>query len=433
MEQVQDNAGFGIRSRVLAGGVLAVLLVGGAGGWASTAKLSGAVMAQASVMVDEELKAIQHRDGGIVRDISVREGDMVEAGRVLIELEDAQTKAELSIVRSQIAEGKIRQARLLAERDGIAAIEVPSGIDPTDPETAFLLLGETRLFEGNLTNRESKKQQLELSIRQIGNEISGLEAQAASKADEIGLVRAEHDKMHTLMQKGLVEESRLTPLRREQAKLAGEAGEVEAGIARAEARISEVQLQILAIDEEGRTEAQRELGGVIARLSELQDREVAIEDRLARTEIRSPITGVVNELSVHTIGGVVSPAEVLVTIVPKDAKLMIEAKFLPTSIDQLHEGQPARLMFTSFNQRTTPELEGVVGRVSAAATRDAASGQHFFIAEITVDDGELSKLPSRRLLPGTPVDVFIQTEDRTALSYLAKPMTDQFNKAFRER
>ncbi len=424
---------FGIGRRVVMGALLAVFLVGGAGGWAATAKLSGAVIAQGSVVVDEELKAIQHRDGGIVHEIAVREGDTVEEGQILIRLEDAQTRAELSIIRSQLTENRIKRARLLAERDNLDTIEFPQDLDRSDPEIAALVLGEARLFEGNRTSRESQKQQLELSIQQIGDEIRGLTAQRVSKEKEIDLVVIEHGKMKGLFEKGLVQASQISGLDRELARLTGEAGEIDAELARADARISEVRLRILAIDEDARTEAQRELSLIATRLSELKDREMAVEDRLSRTDIRAPIAGIVNELTVYTIGGIVTPAEILATIVPREARLKVEVQLAPAIIDQVAEGYQARLRFTSFNQRTTPELVGQVLHLSPATTLDPATGQHVFVAQIDVPQGELEKLPSGRLLPGMTVEVFVQTEERTAFSYFAKPISDQFNRAFRER
>jgi HlyD family secretion protein len=424
---------FGTGTRILAGAVLAVVLVAGAGGWAATANLAGAVVTRGSVVVDQKLKSIQHRDGGIVQDIAVREGDTVQEGQVLIRLDDAQTRAELSIIDWQITELTIRRARLLSERDQLPAIEFPESVNHSDGEVALLVLGETRLFEGNRARRESQKQQLELSIQQIGDEILGLQAQRAAKRDEVELIQDEFDKLKSLFDKGLVEESRLSSIKREKARLFGESGSIDADLARAEARISEVRLQIIGIDEDSRTEAQRELSTVMARLSELQDRKMAVEDRLVRTEIRAPISGTVNELTVHTLGGVITPAEVLVTIVPRDAKLKVEAQLSPTSIDQVSEGQPVRLRFTSFNHRTTPELMGHISHVSPATTRDSVTGERYFLADIDVSEEELGKLPSRRLLPGMEVEVFVQTEHRTALSYLVRPISDQFNRALRER
>lgn len=419
--------------RVAMGVALGFLLIGGAGGWAATAQLTGAVIAQGSVTVDQNLKSIQHRDGGIVSDIAVREGDIVRAGQVLIRLEDAQTKAELSIVRSQLVELAARKARLLAERDALDEIEFPAILDLSHPETAFTVNGERRLFNGNRANRESQKQQLELGIEQIGEEIKGLEAQRTSKDDEIALLEIEHKKIKGLADKKLIEGTRIYTSDRDKARLMGERGEINAAIARAKTRMSEIRLQIISIDENGRTEAQRELSLVETKMSEFNDRRTAIEDRLARTDIRAPISGTVNELNIHTVGGVITPAEVLVTIVPQDARLKIEVRLAPASIDQVAVGQSARLRFSAFNQRTTPELKGEVVHVSPATSRDPATGETYYLGDIHVPVEELAKLGGDALLPGMPVEVYVTTEERTAISYLAKPLSDQFNRALRER
>lgn len=424
---------FKIGRRVLAGSVMGLILLAGVGGWAATAQLTGAVIAQGQVAVDQNLKSIQHRDGGIVSQIAVREGDMVKAGQVLLRLEDAQTKAELSIVRSQLMELNIRRERLVAERDGLEAMQFPIELDPSDPEARLFHAGETRLFRGNRASRQSQQQQLELGIEQIGEEIAGLEAQLTAKDEEITLLETEHEKLKGLADKRLIEGSRVYNSGRDKARLLGERGEVVAAIARARTRVSEIRLQIMDIDEKARTEAQRELGLLESRMSELRDRQTAIADRLTRTDIRAPIAGIVNELNVHTIGGVISPAEVLVTIVPEDAKLKIEVKLDPTSIDQVAVGQSARLRFSAFNQRVTPELVGEVIYVSAATNRNAQSGEIYYLGDIEVAKGELTKLGDKRLIPGMPVEVFVSTEERTAFSYFAKPVTDQFAKAFRER
>ena len=424
---------FRIGPRVVAGFALGFLLVAGAGGWAATAHLSGAVIAQGQVAVDQKLKAIQHRDGGIVSEIAIREGDAVEEGQVLLRLEDAQTRAELSIVEAQLVELAARRARLTAERDGLAAIAFPASLDLSRGETLELVDGETRLFHGNRTNRESRKQQLELGIDQIGEEIKGLESQRLSKSDEIALVEEQRDKLHSLVKQQLLERGPLYSADRDLARLTGERGEIDAAMARARARTSEIRLQIIAIDETARTEAQQELTMVETKMSELQDRRMAISDRLSRTEIRAPIAGTVNELNVHTIGGVITPAEVLATIVPRDAKLKVEVMVQPTSIDQVAAGSKARLRLTALNQRTTPELIGTVSHVSPATTRDAASGQLYYKGDIDILPGELAKMGDSRLIPGMPVEVYVTTSERTALSYLVKPITDQFSKAFRER
>ncbi len=428
-----DNGGFRLGGRIFAGLALGLFLVVGAGGWAATAQLTGAVIASGTINVDKNLKAVQHRDGGIISEIAVEEGDFVNEGEVLIRLDDAQTRAELAIVRAQLAEATVRRARLIAERDGLEGLEL-SGLPADTPEHVnALMIGETRLLEGNLRNRGSKKQQLKLGVEQLGEEIKGLEAQRASKIEEINLVSVEHTKMKRLADKGLMEGSRVHTIDRDMARMTGEKAEIDAEIARARARISEIQLQIIAVDEEARTEAQRELSMVEPKLTELVERRSAIEDRLARTDIRAPISGTINELAVNTIGGVITPAETLITIVPKAAALKVEARLAPTDIDQVHLRQRANLRFSAFNQRTTPELIGEVKFISPATSADKSSGQMFYLVEIAVSAEELLKLDDKRLLPGMPVEVFMSTEPRTALSYLSKPFTDQFSRAFREQ
>lgn len=432
-EEAETVSDFRIGGRVFAGAALAVLLVAGAGGWAATARLTGAVIAQGAVTVDQNLKSIQHRDGGIVSEIAVREGDRVTAGQVLIRLDDARTRAELAIVRAQLVELAAKRARLLAERDGLAAIEVPRELRRDDPEVAGILQGETRLFAGNRAELASRRQQLELGIEQIAEEILGLTAQRTAKRAEIDLVESEHARVAELAAQGLIERARVYTIGRERARLTGEAGEIDAAIARARARTGEVRLQVIALDEAARTEAQRELSVVETRIGELAERRTAIEDQLARTDIRAPIGGTVNELRIHTIGGVVTPAEVLVTIVPQEAALKVEVRLPPVSIDQVAAGRPARLRFPAFNQRTTPELVGRVAHVSPATTRDPATGESYYLADVALPDSEIAKLGADALLPGMPVEVHVTTEERTALSYLVKPLSDQFARALRER
>lgn len=428
-----DGGAFRLGGRVLAGCTLGFLLIAVAGGWAATAQLSGAVIATGTVNVDQNLKAVQHRDGGIISEIAVEEGDFVIEGEILIRLDDVQTRAELAIVRAQLAEAYVRRARLVAERDGVEVLQASGITEATTEHLQALLAGEARLLEGNLRNRRSQKDQLNLGIEQLGEEIVGLEAQRAAKIDEIGLVQVEHQKMKGLVDKRLVEGSRAHTSERDLRRMEGEKASIDAEIARAKARISEIKLQVIAIDEQARTEAQRELSVIDPKIAELNERRWAIEDRLSRTEIKAPISGTINELAVNTIGGVITPAETLVTIVPKDATLKIEARLAPTDIDQVYLGQSANLRFSTFNQRTTPELRGSIAFVSPATFADKATGQHYYLAEVEVSADELSKLDKKRLLPGMPVEVFMSTEPRTALSYLSKPFTDQFSRAFREQ
>lgn len=431
--QVQESrTSFALRGHVLVGSTLALLLVLGFGGWAASAGLNGAVVTQGAVKIDQNLKEVQHRDGGIVQAISVRQGDHVEEGQILIRLDDIQTRAELSIIRSQLAENLGRQARLLAERDNLPNLTYSPEIAKLSDDGNRIIEGETRLFAGNKANRDSRKEQLEISIVQSGEEIRGLEARQVAKAEELRLVDLERNKYLSLHQKGFIDGVKVFNINREWARLLGERGEIDATLARAKLRIGDARLQIIAIDDTARTEAQRELRLVEAKLSELSERRVANEDRLARMEIRAPVAGIVNELTIYTVGGVITPAARLATVVPTEAKLTVEVRVAPADIDQVHVGQSARMRFSAFNRNTTPEVSGKLVHISPATSKDPASGQSFYVGEIQIEDAAIA-LGDRRLLPGMPVEVFISTEERTALSYLFKPLTDHAARMFRER
>lgn len=424
---------FRLWSRVLVGFLLAVALIGGVGGWAITVPLSGAVISQGVVVVEDSVQNIQHRDGGIVSEIAVREGDRVMQGQLLFRLQDAQTKAELSIVRAQVIELNARRARLAAERDGLVQIAFPIGYDESNPIAFEIAQGESRLFSGLRNTRESQKQQLILGAQQIAKEIEGLEGQHASKLEEIALIETEYERTKQMVDRKLSEASRLYAIERERSRSKGELSELVAGMARARTRISEIQLQVIAIDDSSRTDAQRELGQVETRLSELSERAVALDDRLSRTEVLSPATGTVNELNIHTLGGVVAPGETLMTLVPHESALTVEMRLSPVTIEQVNVGQAVRLRFPSFNTRTTPELAGVIALVSPATARDPATGEQYYQGKVKIAADQLSRLGESRLLPGMPVEVLVTTGERTFASYMLKPMIDQFMHAFRER
>lgn len=423
---------FSLRGRVITGSVAAVLLLAGIGGWAATAKLSGAVVSSGTVLVAENVKIIQHPDGGVVQAINVHKGQHVVAGDVLLRLDDVQIRTERSIIKGQLAELVARQARLIAERDAAREISFPLNFLSTYPDAILILQGEQQLFESTTRNRLSQREQLQLQVSQLQEEIGGLQFQATALADELALAREERDRMGTLSQKGLIETTRLNVADRELARMLGSQGELTASIARSNARISEINLQILAIDDVAYTEAQRELRAVTANIAELNDRLVAVEDRLDRTLIRAPVSGSVNELTVTTLGGVIGSAERLLTIVPDDADLSIEFKVAINDIDQILSGQEVKLRFSAFDQRTTPEIPAVVSRISAAATSDPQSGQSYYTAEASVT-GDLSVLGDRGLIPGMPVEVFVQTQEQVAIAYFVKPFTDQISRAFREQ
>lgn len=423
----------GIKFRVVVGSMAALFLVGALGGWAATSELSGAVIASGVVKVDKDLRAVQHLDGGIIYAIAVKKGDAVAANQVLFTLNDTQMQAELQIISGQLVELFAKRQRLIAERDQLkdmVAVEDNPGIKIAGSSA---LQGELRLFKGNRENRLSQVNQLKLSIAQLEQEIKGLDAQALANNFELELVQNEVNKFVALQKKGLIDNSKVYTNTRDLTKLKGEKGQIESSVAKSNSRRSEIELQILAIDEIARNDAQKQLSEIEPRIAELKERKAAIADRLTRMDIRSPIAGTINEILINTVGGVITPAQKLLTIVPENAKLQIEVRLQPTDIDQVFVGQPARLRFSAFSSRNTPELSGKVAFVSPATTTDSSNGQVYFVAQIEVSDGELSKLDGKKLVPGMPVETFVQTESRTALSYLARPFIDQIQRAFREQ
>jgi len=418
--------------RILLGAILVFGLVGGVGAWAFTANLTGAVIAMGTVKVDQNLKQVQHRDGGIVAVIAVREGDEVEAGQMMFRLDDAQSRAELSILSAQFDEAEVRRARLVADREGAVAVQFPERFLTSDMNQNELTSGEARLHAGNIVNRANQRQQLDLGIAQVNDEISALSSQRSAMIDEIDLVEKSHARIVSLFDKGLVEVPRVEDAARELVQFRGRLGEIDANIARSRSRISEIGMRKLAVDEVARTEAQRDLAVVEARILELSDRIAAVQDRLSRTEIRAPISGRINELSVFTEGGVITPAEVLATIVPSSADLRIEVQLPTNAIDQVYLGQVARVRFSSFNHRTTPEVIGTISHISPATTVSTATGEPFYIGHLDLAKDQLARLDGLALMPGMPAEIYLSTQEQTAAAYFARPLMDQFERAFRE-
>lgn len=422
---------FGIAQRILSSFFVIGFLVIGLGGWAAIAELSGAVISHGTVIVDGRAKKVQHIEGGIVSAIHVRNGDHVRQGQVLVELDDTQTKAELGIIQSQLNELRARRARHIAERNKDAEIEFPPDLSEHE-EGRSIVNGELRVMKEARETRSRQKEQLDLRISQIEKEIEGVASQRDAKKKELALIENELGAVRDLFARKLTPATRLYGLEREQTRLSGEHGSLTSQHARLEGQISEIRLQILAVDQTAISEAQRELRNADARIAELRERSIAQRDRLGRMEVRSPQVGIVHELSVHTVGGVVTPAEPIMMIVPEGKALDIEVRIQPAEIDQVHVGQPVRLRFTSFNQRTTPEKKATIRYVSADVSNDPKSRMEYYIATVALDDGEDFKVGEQQIMPGMPVEAFITTPTRTALSYFIKPFTDQVARAFRE-
>lgn len=424
-----------LRNHMIGGAVSAMVLTIGIGGWAATTELSGAVTASGSLVVDSNVKKVQHLTGGIVGELLVREGDYVRAGDTLVRLDETVLRAGLAIYTKGLDEMRARRARLASERDGAERIVVaPDLLDaPPSPEFASALQSETKLFELRRAASQGKKSQLRQRIAQLDDEVSGYAALQQAKSEEIELIQRELVGVRALWQKNLVQMNRLTLLEREAARLKGELAQSMASTAQVHGKISEIELQILQIDQDLSSEVAKELREIDGKIGEFVERKVTAEDQLKRVDIRAPQNGVVHQLNVHTIGGVVSPADPVMLIVPEADLLTVEAKFSPQDIDQLYVGQVASLRFSAFNQRTTPEIQGAISRISADVTSDQRTGQTFYTARLSIPPEELARLGTVKLLPGMPAEIFAKTYDRSVLSYFVKPLSDQVARAFRER
>ena len=429
--ETQDS----IQRHLVAGITVVLMLVGGVGGWAATTELSGALIAPGSVVVDSNVKKVQHPTGGVVGEVRVRDGDRVRAGDVVVRLDETVTRANLAIVSKGLIELRARKARLEAERDSAESIKFPGELldRDGDPDAFAAMASERKLFDLRRTARLGQKSQLRQRIAQLQEEIGGLTAQQTAKAKEIALIERELAGVRELFQKNLIQINRLTSLEREATRLEGERGQLIAAVAQSRGKISEHELQMLQIDQELSSEVARELRDVDGKIGEFVERKVTAEDQLKRIEIRAPQDGTVFQSNVHTVGGVIAAGDTIMMVVPDAETLTVEAKVNPQDIDQLYLGQKTLLRFTTFNQRTTPEIYGTVTRISADITTDARTGTSHYTIRLRMTPQEIAKLGDVRLVPGMPVEAFVQTGQRTVMSYLTKPLFDQLTRAFREK
>jgi HlyD family secretion protein len=438
MSQIMSDRGItgaqkSIRLHLIVGLAVVVVLAGGFGGWASTAEISGALIAPGSIVVESSVKKVQHPTGGVVGEVRAHDGDLVKAGDVVVRLDDTVTKASLAIVTKNLDGLLARAARLQAEQQGLDKLVFPATLldRADDPDVKNVMTSEAKLFEVRTTGRVGQKAQLRERVTQLKEEIAGLEAQTNAKDQEVALVEKELVGVRTLYDQHLVQLTRLTTLERDAARLAGERAQYVASRAQAKGKITETELQIIQVDKDLVSDVSKDLRETNDKIGEFVERKVTAEDQLRRVDIRAPQDGMVEQSTVHTVGGVITAGDAIMLIVPQADDLQVEAKVNPQDIDKLQVGQKTLLRLSAFNQRTTPELNGVVTRVSPDVTVEQRTGQSYYTIRVSMPPEEVARLGEVKLIPGMPVEAFVQTGERTLMSYLVKPLSDQLMRAFR--
>ncbi len=431
-----NQIGWSPRTPLIIGFLAILLLVGGFGTWSVMANISGAVVASGQIEVDQNRQVVQHPDGGVIAEIGVKEGDLVEKGDILIRLDPTNLRSELVVAEGQLFELMARRGRLEAERDGTGVIEFdPELVKVTKISTdaGELMQGQQRLFSARQDSLEQEVAQMQKRRSQIADQIKGIVAQQTALETQLELITEELKNQQILLDRGLAQASRVLGLQREDARLRGTMGELSASKAQAEGRITEIDIEVLKFGTKRREEAITRLRDLQFRELELMEKRSALKERLSRLDIRAPLSGVVYGLQFFAPRSVIKPADPVLFLVPQDRPLVIAAKVETIHVDQIFIGQEVTLRFPAFDSRTTPELKGRVVKLSADAFTDDRLGLSFYSSEIALLDGEIDKLPEGAvLIPGMPVQAFIRTNDRTPLAYLVKPFTDYFAKAFRE-
>ncbi|PWR25313.1 HlyD family type I secretion periplasmic adaptor subunit [Zavarzinia aquatilis] len=419
----------GLRLHALVGVTLVVGIFGGFLAWSALAEIAGAVVAPGRIVVESEVKRVQHLEGGIIGEIHARDGDRVEAGDLLARMDATQPRASLGIIESQATALAFRRIRLIAERD-----QLPVPADrPAAPGPALeAWTAEARILQALRKTRDGEIAQLREQIAQAGRNVEGQELQIAAKGRELALIADELQGVRELRDKALVPLSRLKALEREEARIEGERGQLRSTVAQTHQRIAEIELQILQVDTLRTRDVLAELSDVETRLAELAERRVAAEDQLHRIDILAPASGIVHESTVHTPGGVVGAGETLMQVVPEHDRLIVEARVDPTGIDQVKPGMVARIRLTAFDQRRTPEISGRVFTVSPDAVTDPQTGLTHYLTRIGVERADLPNTVATELRPGMPAEVFVETGPRTVLSFLVRPLQDQIARTFTE-
>lgn len=422
-------------SPVVTQGLLLVLF--GFGGfllWAMLAPLDQGVVAQGVVNVDTKRKTVQHLRGGIVDKILVRDGTKVKKGDPLILLNDTQAKAELGIVKGQYLAARASETRLLAERDKQDHINFPNDLmaEKSDPIVAELMRVQNDLFHARRATLLGAIAIYQQSVAGLQDQINGLQSIEKSAEQQMSLLNEELASLRTLFAQGYVPRTRLFDLERSLANITGSRGEALSNIEKSRNSIREMKLRILQQQQEFDKEVGAELEEIRREVAAQRERYVAAQDSLDRSVIESPTDGVIVGSSIYTVGGVISPGQELMYVVPEGDALLIETQVMPQDIDKVQKGLLADVRLTAFNQSTTPVVQGTVVMVSADRTVDERTGVPYFAAKVAITEEGLKKLEKLQIQPGMPADVIIKTGERTFMGYLLKPLFDRVARSFKE-
>lgn len=407
------------------------LIFGLFGLWSTIAPLDGAAFAPGTVIVKSYNKVVQHLEGGIVADILVRDGDVVEAGQPLLTLDDTQARASLEIVNSQYVALRMREARLISERDGASKVEYPTALALSTANAAQEVDAQNQLFEARRDSNQGRIQILKQRVNQLRNQVRGMEALQAAKEALAKSFAEELEDTQKLLDQGFSEKTRLREAERSFASFSGEAAELTANIAATQVQIGETELQILQQESDFHGEVVSELSEVQTSLKDASERLTALRDVVSRTTVTAPEAGIVNGMQVHTVGGVISPASPIAEIVPGNDELVIQASVNPIDIDRVSKGQEARIRFSTFGSRA-PTFMGTLISLSADAMTNESTGAPFYLARIELNADSRDELGDLVLLPGMPAEVFINTGARTFIQYLFKPLSNAVARSFNE-
>jgi HlyD family type I secretion membrane fusion protein len=424
-----------IRLWLAVGVAIVVLFFGVFGGWAVTAPLNSAVVAQAVVKVEGNRKSVQHLEGGIVKELRVKEGARVQAGDVLIVLDDTQAKAEFEVYSQQFAVLRATEVRLLAEIAGSNAIVMPAELAArrNDPYVQDIWAGQVKQFQSRLAAIEGQRSVIREKINQLQSQIAGAAAQVKSFTDQIESVKNEAASIAPLVEKNLLPRPRLLQLERTAFGLEGQIADSNAAIAKFKQAVGEQALQIAQLDNDRMADNTKELRDTQARLLEVIPKRMSAEAVLGRMEIRSPYAGRVVGMTVFSVGAVIQRGEKILDIVPDQELLTVEAQVAVEDISEVRPEMAAQIHLTAYKQRIVPTVSGEVVQVSADRLTDPKTNQPYYTILVRLDEAELAKLPQVRLYPGMPAIVMVPTQARTAFEYVVGPLMMSLNQAFRQK